>query len=128
MLVGWSRRLLYPTKASIRCVYRVFFREWHACKNRIRLEIKNDPKFVDKHHLLGLGTRVRNALRMGGFFYNPHTMDGIWFGWLKEAVCLPEDKIILTDSMKERIERYNASLDKARKLEEHKILLIKHSR
>ena len=74
-------------------------------KERIRRNIENDPDFVGKQHMF-LGMKVRNALRNSGFFYNPHMMDGIWFPWLKEAVCLPEDKIILTDSIKRRIEKF----------------------
>lgn len=78
-------------------------------KERIRRNIENDPDFVGKQHMF-LGMKVRNALRNGGFFYDPHMMDGIWFPWLKEAVCLPEDKIILTDSNQERIKKYQTSI------------------
>lgn len=78
-------------------------------KKRIRMSIAKDPEFAVKQHMF-FGMNVRNALRAGGFFYDPITMDVIWFDWLKRAVCLPEDKIILTDSIKERIKKYRASI------------------
>lgn len=74
---------------------------------RIRAEIKNDKDFEVKQHFF-LGMSVRNALRAGDFFYLPETLDFIWFSMLEEAVNLPKDKIILTDSIRERIRKYRA--------------------
>jgi hypothetical protein len=74
-------------------------------KDRIRHEIEIDANFAGReHHFFGM--KVRNALRAGGFFYDPHVMDCIWFSWLKEAVCLPKDKIVITDSLRRRIRKY----------------------
>jgi hypothetical protein len=39
-------------------------------KTRIRRRIENDPNFAAREHL-SLGMNVRNALRAGGFFYDP---------------------------------------------------------
>jgi hypothetical protein len=76
-------------------------------KKRIQTEIKNDKNFEVKQHFF-LGMRVRNALRAGDFSYLPQTLDFIWFPRLEEAVNLPKDKIILTDSIRERIRKYRA--------------------
>lgn len=78
-------------------------------KEQIQRNIENDPDFAAKQHT-SLGMKVRNALRAGGFFYDPHTMDFIWPDWLRKAVCLPEDKIVLTDSIRKRIKRYRAGI------------------
>ena len=80
-------------------------------KGQIRRQIEEDHEFSGKQHMF-LGMKVRNALRAGGFFYSPHTMDLIWFSWLKKAVFLTESEIIMTNSIKERINRYNASVAK----------------
>lgn len=80
-------------------------------KERIRRNIEKDPDFATKQHMF-LGMKVRNALRTAGFFYDPYTMDGIWFSWLHKAVCLAEDQIVVTDSVKERIEKYQASIER----------------
>lgn len=80
-------------------------------RERIHSEIENDPEFVGKQHMF-LGLKVRNALRMSDFFYSPHLMDYIWFPWLRDAVSLPEEKIILTESIKERITKYQEALDR----------------
>jgi hypothetical protein len=74
-------------------------------KTQIRHQIENDPNFAGREHL-SFGMNVRNALRAGGFFYDPHVMDSIWFSWLKEAVCLPENKKAITDSVRTRIKKY----------------------
>ncbi len=74
-------------------------------RQRIRLMIGSAPEFRAREHL-SLGMKTRNVLRWGGFFYNPHLMDYIWFPWLKKAVDLPENEIALTDSIKERIKSY----------------------
>lgn len=71
-------------------------------KERIRRKLEKHPDLLP----MFLGMKVLNALRIGGFFYGPHTMDFIWFGWLKEAVSLPEDRIILTDSVRRRIKEF----------------------
>jgi hypothetical protein len=78
-------------------------------KIRIRKEIESNPDFAAKQHM-SIGMTTRNALRVGGFYYMPHTMDFIWFSWLKKAVNLPEDNIVVTDSVKGRIKKYRASI------------------
>jgi hypothetical protein len=74
-------------------------------KARIRREMENDAHFAAKQHHF-FGSQVRGALRAGGFFYDPIVMDDIWFSWVKEAVYLPKDKIVITYSINERIQRY----------------------
>jgi hypothetical protein len=78
-------------------------------KIRIRKEIESNPDFAAKQHMF-LGMTTRNALRVGGFHYMPYTMDVIWFSWLKKAVNLPEDNIVVTDSVRGRIKKYRASI------------------
>jgi len=82
-------------------------------RKRIQTEIEHDNDFDRKHHF-SFGMNIRNALRTGGFFYLPETMDIIWFSWLKEAVNLPENRIILTDSIRKRIKKYRASIRRPR--------------
>lgn len=74
-------------------------------RKKIQNEIENDTRFAAKHHF-SLGLTVRNTLRTGGFQYTPNTLDTIWPSWLKKAVNLPKDTIILTDSIKARIKKY----------------------
>jgi hypothetical protein len=80
-------------------------------KEQIRISIEKDLEFERKQHMF-LGMNVRNALRAGGFSYFQEVMDLIWFRWLKEAVCLTEDKIVLSDTPKERVEKFQASIQK----------------
>lgn len=96
-------------------------------KERIRKAIEKDPEFRVKQHLF-LGMRARNALRTGGFFYTPEVMDGIWFDWLKKAVCLPKKETILTDSLRDRIKKFRASIRKPPlrpRLEQNEVTSIK---
>jgi hypothetical protein len=53
-----------------------------------------------------LGMNIRNALRGAGFSYDLHTMECIWYDWLKEAVSLPDEKVVLTDNIKMRKKRF----------------------
>lgn len=78
-------------------------------KVQIKKEIEANPR-LEGMTLIPLGLKTRNALRGGGFFYLPETMDLIWVSWLRKAVYLPENKVILTDSIKERIKKYRASV------------------
>jgi hypothetical protein len=73
---------------------------------KIRAEIHNSRPAGMNDFLFG--TRVRNLLRMGGFQYRLDVMESIWFSWLKKAVNLPEDMIVLTDSTRERIRKYKS--------------------
>ena len=77
-------------------------------KKQIKRNIYDDPDFAVRQHMF-LGMRVRNALRVAGFSYGSQVMDRMWFRWLEKAVNLPEDKIMLTDSLKRRMERYRES-------------------
>lgn len=100
-------------------------------KKRIQAEIKNDKDFEVKHHSF-LGMKVRNALRAGDFSYLPETLDFVWFSRLKKAVNLPEDKIILTNTIKERIRKYRArkrrrALIEGERIEEYVRTIVSHS-
>ena len=83
-------------------------------RDSIRSKMDNEPHFGALQHMF-LGISVRNALRGAGFFYDPHTMDHIWYCWLKEAVSLPDEKVVLTDNVKTRISRYREFIEKERK-------------
>ena len=78
-------------------------------KVQIKNEIEVNPR-LEGVKFISLGLQTRNALRAGGFFYLFETMELIWDSWLRKAVYLPENKIILTDSIKERIKKYRASV------------------
>ena len=80
-------------------------------KEQIHKSIEKDQDFERKQSLF-LGMKVRNALRAGGFSYSQEVMELIWFGWLKEAVSLTEDNIVLSDTLKERIKQFQASIEK----------------
>lgn len=85
-------------------------------RDLIRSKIESEPDFGAMQHMF-LGMNVRNALRGAGFFYDPHTMDYIWYDWLKEAVSLPEEKVVLTDNIRRRIRRYREFMEKEGKLQ-----------
>jgi len=85
-------------------------------KKNIRKEIEEDPTLWWARHLGLLGMNIRNALRRAGFDYNYPTLVGIWSSWLWKAVFLPEEEIILTDSVKERIQRYKTRLEEEREI------------
>jgi hypothetical protein len=85
-------------------------------RDLIRLQMDVDPNTAraSMQHMF-LGMNVRNALRGAGFFYDPFTMDYIWYDWLKDAVSLPEEKVVLTDDIKMRIDKYKELMKKERK-------------
>lgn len=76
-------------------------------KKWIRAEIEASKDFEARHFLLGMN--IRNALRSGGFSHFHQTLEAIWFSRLKGAVNLPEENIVLTDSLRERIRKYRSA-------------------
>lgn len=74
-------------------------------KAKIHAEIANDPDWEFMHNF-STGMTIRNTLRRGGFFFDPVVNDDAWFKVLREAVCLPEEKIVLTQSIEQRIQKY----------------------
>ena len=83
-------------------------------RDLIRSKMDSGPHFGAMEHMF-LGINIRNALRGAGFFYDAHTMDYIWYYWLKDAVSLPDEKVVLTGNITTRISRYREFMEKERK-------------
>jgi hypothetical protein len=67
---------------------------WESSSNKERLGV----------HLLGIA--IRNALRAGGFPWGSLTLDTIWLDLYAEAVDLPEERMVLSKSVEEAVERF----------------------
>lgn len=88
-------------------------------KRQIIEGIKTNEKSLSLHQML-MGMWVRNALRSGGFCYDLFVMERIWDDWLGKAVTLPGNKIIVTESIRKRIEKYEAWHDSEKREREQK--------
>lgn len=80
-------------------------------RDLIRFKMNGESHFGVMEPML-LGMAVRNLLRGAGFFYDLFTLENVWYDWLKEAVSLPDEKVVLTDSIRVRKSRCKEFMEK----------------
>jgi hypothetical protein len=97
-------------------------------KKRIRTVVEENPTlwWAKHHHFLGMN--VRNTLRRAGFDFSDITMDNMWPFWVENAIYLSEDRLVLTDSIKRRIDRWKARLKEEEKARKERDRRSRHER
>jgi len=74
-------------------------------KKMIASELERGAGFFAEQHMW-FGRSIRNELRRAGFAYDDLLMDGIWYPWLRMAIHLPKNHVVVSSEIRRKIWNY----------------------